>query len=200
MVKIINLTCAFLVLFSSQVWAVSSIDIQTIREAQDYGRVKAQNRLKEFLLPWVSYEEKATTLDDTVEHSYLYTSFLLMATDARERTLNSQTVSIMDSERVLADYMDLLSFSTVLFGTKEDFVKNAQVVLIQDKKTITAYQINIPPVAENITKDGGQPFFKGQCYFYFLEKNIKLDSPVVLLVTTSDKKEHSFYFDMTKIK
>lgn len=200
MVKIISLTCAFLVLFISQVWAISSIDIQTIKEAQDYGKIKAQDHLKEFLLPWVSYEEKAINLDDTVEHAYLYTSFLLMATDARERTLNGQNVSILDSERILADYTDLLSFSMVLFGNKEDFTKNAQVVLTQGKKTIKSYQVNIPLTAEDITKDGGQPLFKGQCYFYFLEKDIKLDAPVVLLVTTNDKKQHSFYFDMSKIK
>lgn len=200
MVKIISLTCAFLLLFAGQVWAVSSISVETIKEAQDYGRMNAQHHLKDFLLPWISYEEKAVNLDETAEHAYLYTSFLLMATDAREKTLNGQNVSLLDSERVLADYTELLSFSIVLFGNKEEFAQNAQVVLKQGKKVIKAYQINVPLHGESISQDGGQPVYKGQCYFYFLEKDIKLDSPVVLAITTSDKKQHSFYFDMSKIK
>ena len=204
MVKIISLICAFLLLVISPVGAVSAINsainIETIKEAQDYGKINAQRNLKDFLLPWISYEEKAVNLDDTAEHAYLYTAFLLMATDARERTLNNQTISLLDSERVLADYTESLSFSTILFGNKEDFVQKAQVVLKQDKKIIKAYQINIPASAENISKDPGQPLFKGQCYFYFLEKDIKLDAPIILSITTSDKKQHSFYFDMLKIK
>ncbi len=200
MVKIISLTCAFLVLFVSHVFAVSSISIETIKEAQDYGKTNAQLPFKEFLLPWISYEEKAVNLDDTVEHSYLYTAFLLMATDAREKTLNGQNVSLLDSERILADYTDLLSVSMVLFGDKEDFLKNATVLLKQGKKTIKAYQVNLPLTAENIAKDGGQPIFKGQCYFYFLEKDIQFDAPMILSVKTSDKKQHSFYFNMSKIR
>lgn len=200
MVKIISLTCAFLVLFISQVFAVSSITVETIKDAQDYGKINAQLHWEEFLLPWISYEEKAVNLDETAEHAYLYTAFLLMATDAREKTLNEQNVSLFDSERILTDYTELLSFSMVLFGDKEDFMKNAHVVLKQGKKMIKAYQVNIPLSTENIAKDGGQPVFKGQCYFYFLEKEIQLDKPIILAITTRDKKQHSFYFDMPKIK
>jgi len=200
MVKIISLICAFLVLFVSQVLAVSSINVETIKEAQDYGKINAQIHLKEFLLPWISYEEKAVNLDDTAEHAYLYTAFLLMATDAREKTLNGQNISLLDSERILADYTYLLSFSMVLFGDKEDFMKDAQVILKQGKKVIKAYQVNMPIATEDISKDGGQPLFKGQCYFYFLEKDIQLDAPVILAITTRDKKQHSFYFDMLRTK
>lgn len=200
MVKIISLTCAFLVLFISQVLAVSSINVETIKEAQDYGKMNAQLHFKEFLLPWISYEEKAINLDETSEHAYLYTAFLLMATDAREKTLNGQNVSLLDSERVLADYTDLLSFSMVIFGDKDDFMKDARVVLKQGKKVIKPYQVNIPFPADNIGKDGGQPTFKAQCYFYFLEKEIQFDLPIILSITTIDKKQHSFYFNMAKIK
>ena len=200
MVKIISLTCAFFVLFMSQVLAVSSINVETIKEAQDYGKVNAPLHFNEFLLPWISYEEKAVVLDDAAEHAYLYTAFLLMATDSREKTLNGQNVSLLDSERILADYTELLSFSVVLFGDKEDFLKNSTVLLTQGKKVNKAYQVNMPLLADNIGKNGGQPLFKGQCYFYFLEKNIQLDGPIILSVTTSDKKQHSFYFDMSKIK
>ena len=201
MVKIISLTCAFLVLLVSHALAISSINIETINEAQNYGKVKAQHQLEDFLLPWISYEEKAITLNETAEHTYLYTTFLLMATDAREKTLNGQKVSMLDSERILTDYTDILSLSIVLFGEKQNFAQNAKVVLKQNNKVIKAYQVYIPPQAEKYTEnDEGQPLYKAQCYAYFLEKNIKLDMPVTVVITTSDKKRHSFYFDLAKIK
>jgi hypothetical protein len=182
------------------VWAVALVNNETIKEAQDYGIVNAQRNFKEFLVPWVSYEEKSVKLDDAAEHAYLYTPFLLMATDAREKTLNGKSISLLDSQRILTDYADSLTFSLVLFGNKENFAQNARVTLKQDQREIAAYQINMPAAAENVSKDGGQPLFKGQCYFYFQEKDMNLDAPVILSITTSDKKEHSFYFDMSKIK
>lgn len=200
MMKIISLTCALLLLLTSHVLAISSINVEVIKEAQDYGKMNARYHLKDFLLPWISYEENAVTLNDTAEHAYLYTPFLLIATDAREKSLNNQGVNLLDSERILTDYTDLLSFSIVLWGEKQDFAQNASIILKQDKKVIKAYQINVPVNAVKISKDEGQPLFRAQCYVYFLEKNIQLDAPVTLSITTRDKKSHSFYFDMKKIK
>lgn len=198
--KIICVLCAFLFLSINPVLAISSIDVNVIREAQSYGKTKAQDPLKDFLLPWISYEEKAVKLDETAEHAYLYTAFLLMATDSREKSLSGQSVSLLDSERILADYTNLLSFSVALFGNQQDFAQNAQVVLKQAKKTIKAYQVNIPLQAEKISKEEGSSLYKGQCYFYFMETDLDLDSPITLVITTSDRKEHAFYFDMAKIK
>ena len=200
MVKIISLTCALLLLLVSHAGAISSINTGVIKEAQNYGEINAQHHLKNFLLPWISYEEQAENLNDTAEHAYLYTSFLLIATDAREKSLNGQSVSILDSERVVADYTDILSFSIVLFGEKQDFAKNARVVLKQDKNVIKSYQVNIPLNAERITKDTGQTLFKAQCYAYFLEKDIELMTPVKLFITTNGNIHHSFYFNLAKIK
>ena len=200
MVKIISLLCAFLLLSINPVLAISSINVDVIREAQSYGKVKAHDQLKDFLLPWISYEEQSVKLDETAEHAYLYTAFLLMATDSREKSLNGQSVTLLDSERILADYTDLLSFSVALFGDKQDFTQNASVILKQDKKIIKAYQANIPTHGEQISKEEGRPVYKGQCYLYFIEKDIDLTSPIRLVVTTQDKKEHTFYFDMEKIK
>ena len=200
MVKIISLTCAFLVLLVGHVLAMSSIDAQTIKEAQDYGKSNAQHQLQDFLLPWISYEEQAVKLNDTAEHAYLYTPFLLMATDAREKSLNGQSVSLLDSQKVVADYTDLLSFSIILFGEQQDFMQNARLILKQDTKVIKAYQVNLPQNSEGIANDEGQPLFKAQCYLYFLEKDIELDEPVTLFIITSDNKEHYFYFDLVKIR
>ncbi len=198
--KIISLLCAFLLLSVTPVLAIASIDVNVIREAQNYGKTKAQEPLRDFLLPWISYEEKAIKLDEAAEHAYLYTAFLLMATDSREKSLNGQSVTLLDSERILADYTNLLSFSISLFGDREEFVQNANVILKQGKKNIIAYQANMPVQAEKISKDEVPPVYKGQCYFYFIEKDIDLDSPIKLVITTDDKKEHAFYFDMAKIK
>ncbi len=198
--RIFSLTCTFLILFVSNTLAISSVQIEGIKEAQEYGKSKMQEASNEFLMPWTSYEEKAVTLNDTAEHAYLYTTFLLMAADAREKNLKGQSVNITDSDRILADYTDSLSFSVVLFADKPDFAQNAKVVIKQGKNLIKAYQINIPPTAENISKDVAQPAFKTQCFFYFSEKDIKLDAPIILSITTNDKREHSFYFDMAKIK
>jgi len=198
MVKIISLTCAFLLLFSSQVGALSAITSETIKDAQDYGKINAQHQ--DFLLPWISYEEQAENLNDSAEHAYLYTSFLLIAADAREKILNSQSVNALDGEKVVADYKGLLSFSIVLFGDKQDFAQNASVVLNQNKKIIKAYQVVMPPNGEKVPQDTGQTLFKAQCYAYFLEKDIELAAPVKLFITTGERKWHYFYFDLSKIK
>lgn len=198
--RIIGLTVSLFLLLVSQAFAISPINLEVIKEAQDYGKVQAQNQLKDFLLPWVSYEEKAVKLDDTAERSYLYTAFLLIATDAREKMLNGHVVNILDSEGILTEYSGLLSFSTVVYGDKQDFMKNASVVLKQDKKVVKVYQVIVPQKAEKISRDGGQNEFIAQCYFYFSEKDIVSTAPIILLITTNDKKEHSFYFDMAKIK
>jgi hypothetical protein len=199
-VRSFMITVIFSLLVVSQTLAMSPINPEVIKEAQDYGKLQSKNQLQEFLLPWISYEEKAIKLDDSAERSYLYTSFLLIARDAREKSLNNRNVTILDGEEILGDYSGLLSFSTVLYGDKQDFVKNAGVVIKQDNNEIKAYQIIIPPDAEAVLRDKGQTEFSAQCYFYFLEKDIKPDIPIILLITTNDKKEHRFYFDIAKIK
>ena len=198
--RIVGLTVVLFLLLVSQAFAISPISRAVIKEAQDYGKVNAQNQFKDFLLPWISYEEKAAKLDNSAEHSYLYTAFLLIANDAREKSLSGHVVNILDSEGILADYSGLLSFSTVLYGDKQNFMKSAKVVLKQNKKVLKAYQVIVPPNGEKISRDGGQPQFIAQCYFYFLEKEIISNTPIILSITTNDKKEHSFYFDMEKIK
>lgn len=197
--KVVSLTVLLFLLLVSQALAISPINLEVIKEAQNYGKVQAQNQLKDFLVPWISYEEKAVQLNDTAERSYLFTAFLLIATDAREKSLNGHVVNILDSEGILLDYSGLLSFSTVLFGDKQDFMKNATAVLKQNKKVIKAHQVIIPPNAEKISS-GGQTEFIAQCYFYFLEKEIISNNPIILSITTSDKKVHNFYFDTAKIK
>lgn len=194
------ITIIFSLLLVSQTFAISQVSLEVIKEAQEYGKLQAKNQLKDLLLPWISYEEKATKLDDTAEHSYLYTSFLLIARNAREQSLNNQNVTILDGEKIVADYSGLLSFSTVLFSDKQDFVNNTSVVLKQENNEIKAYQIIIPSDGESVSMDKGKSNFSAQCYFYFLEKDIKPDIPLILFIKTNDMIEHRFYFDLAKIK
>ena len=198
MVKIISLLCAFLLFLVGHVSALSLITSETIKEAQDYGKMNAQRQ--DFLMPWISYEEKSENLNDVAEHAYLYTPFLLMAVDARDKNLSGQSVSALDGEKIVADYKGLLSFSIILFGEQQEFAQNASLVLNQNKKTIKAYQTIVPSNAEKLSQDTGQSLFKAQCYGYFLDKDIELTAPVKLSLTTGDKKGHYFYFDLVKIK
>jgi hypothetical protein len=200
MVRSFMITVILSLLLIIQTLAISPINTEVIKEAQNYGKLQSKIQLQDFLLPWISYEEKAIKLDDTAERSYLYTSFLLIARDAREKSLNNRNVTIADSQGILSDYSGLLSFSTVLFGDKQDFIKNVSVVVKQDNKEVKAYQIIVPSDVEVASIDKGQSEFTAQCYFYFFEKDIKPDIPIILFITTNDKKEHCFYFDVAKIK
>ena len=141
-------TILFIFMLSDTVYAISPINSSVIKEAQSYGQLHVHRQLDEFLQPWVSYEEKAESLNGTAEHAYLYTPFLLIATDAREKSLNGQKVKLADSERILNNYDGTLSFSVVLFGNELHFGQKAKVVLKQNKEIIEAYQVAIPQKAE----------------------------------------------------
>lgn len=193
-------TILFIFMLSDTVYAISPINSSVIKEAQSYGQLHVHRQLDEFLQPWVSYEEKAESLNGTAEHAYLYTPFLLIATDAREKSLNGQKVKLADSERILNNYDGTLSFSVVLFGNELHFGQKAKVVLKQNKEIIEAYQVAIPQKAEKKIKNFDRPSFGLQCYFYFLEKKVASDKPMILSIVTTDKKEHNFYFATANIK
>lgn len=190
---------SFLLLCVSPVYAIAPISSEIIKEAQDYGADHVKDSLPEFLRPWISYEEKAGILDETTERAYLYTTFLLLATDAREKKADGKLILTSDSERIITDYSGTLSFSVMLFGKDDGFIKGATAVLKQDKKTIKAYQVTAPQKAEKCTWLPNK-LYTAQSYFYFSEEDIDLNKPVILSVTMNDKKERRFYFDLAKIK
>lgn len=193
-------TALFVFMFSSTAQAISPINNDVIKEAQEYGQMDVHRQLDDFLLPWLSYEEKAEKLDKSAEHAYLYTPFLLIATDAREKNLNGKKVNLADSKRILDNYVGTISFSVVLLGKNENFGQNANVVLKQNKKVIKTYEAVIPPKGEKTIWRSGKTLFRLQCYFYFLEKNIACDKPMILSIVTNDKKQHNFYFSAADIK
>lgn len=187
------------IILCTQVLAISPINMDSIKAAHAYGKENAQIPLQEFLYPWMAYEEKVTVLSSGTERAYLYTPFLLMATDSREKHLDGQGVTIQDSEKVLSDYAGTLSLSVFLLGEDPEFNKNCSVIFKQGEKVIKPYQVIIPSKTET-NHVVGTKGYSMQCYFYFYEKEIDVAKPVYLIITTGDKKEHRFYFDLDKLK
>ncbi len=198
--RILGSILVLLVLVCNQAFAMSLINRDEIKAAQNYGEKRANMELEEFLLPWISYEEKTPKLNEFSEKAYLYTKFLLIATDAREKRLKGISPRLEDSEDILTNYNGYLTFSVTLYGSQEEFDQNAVVTLNQGDASVKAYQVVIPPIAEKMAKGTEKPTYRLQCYVYFLEKNIVYDKPVILSISTKDKQKRNFYFDFAQVR
>ncbi len=198
--KIMGFIFIFLLFVSRSVFAISPMNIAVIEEAQAYGKTQAHAKLEEFLLPWISYEEKTPKLNEYSERAYLYTNFLLIATDAREKSLNGLKPQLEDSEKILTNYNGFLTFSVMLYGAQPNFAQNAVVELKQGTAKIKVQQATIPATAEKVVKGSDKPTFRSQCYFYFSTKDIVYDKPITLSIVTKDQNNHNFYFDFAHIK
>ena len=177
--------------------AIALINKAVIVEAQEYGVKRNQLPLTDFLHPWLAYEEQAAIINETTERAYLYTPFLLLAYDARDKAKNKQPVQIADSEQILADYAGCLVFSIITNGNTEKFSDNVQVVIKQEKKIIKPYHAVTNPPVRN---PANEPQFTAHSYFYFHEREVVLGKPITLTVTTKDKQERRFYFELPKFK
>ncbi|BBB93019.1 MAG TPA: hypothetical protein PKA28_01710 [Methylomusa anaerophila] len=180
-------------------WAISPINQTVIKDAQKYGMSNIQKPLTDFLLPWVAYEEQANILNATTESAYLYTPYLLIAADARDKALNQQTVKLTDTEKILSDYAGYLVFSVTLYSDGPSFMDDYQIILRQEKTTLKPYQSLTNPVVKSPWHPQN-PQFMSQCYFYFSQKTVNLTKVVSLILITGDKREHRFHFDLSKIK
>lgn len=198
--RILGFIIVLLVLVCNQAFAIALINREEIKAAQQYGEKHANMEWEAFLMPWISYEEKTPRLNEFSEKAYLYTKFLLLATDAREKSLRGVSPQLEDSEDILTNYNGYLTFSVTLYGSQEKFGQNAIASLKQGDASIQAYQIVIPPMAEKMAKSIEKPTYRLQCYIYFLEKKIAIDKPVILSITTKDKREHNFYFDFAQVR
>ncbi|WP_425061050.1 hypothetical protein SCACP_18170 [Sporomusa carbonis] len=179
--------------------AISLVNKEVILEAQNYGVKRKQLALTDFLTPWLAYEEKAPVLNETTERAYVYTPFLLIANDARDKARSKQPVQLADSEKILADYAGCLVFSIIINGDNQNFADNIQVMIKQDKKVIKPYHaVTNPPVQTPWFPN--EPQFAAHSYFYFADKDIALDKAIMLVVTAKDKRERRFYFDLTNFK
>ena len=178
--------------------AVALINKTVILEAQDYGIKRSQQPLTEFLRPWLAYEEQAAIINETTERAYLYSPFLLIAYDARDKAINKNPVQLADSEKILADYAGCMVFSVTLTGNPENFSDTIQFIIKQDKKIIKPYHaVTNPPVK---TSGSANQQVIAYSYVYFHERDVSMEKPVMLVASAQDKQEHRFYFDLPSFK
>lgn len=179
--------------------AIALVNKNIILEAQEYGMKRSQQPLTEFLHPWLVYEEQAAIISETTERAYLYTPFLLLAYDARDKARNKQQSDLAASEKILVDYAGCLVFSIIINGNTENFSENVQVIIKQDKKIIKPYHaVHNDPV--KIPGTAKEPGFTSYFYFYFHERDVVMSKPITLSVATKDKQERRFYFELSNFK
>ena len=199
--RVICLVVVLLLCCAVPVAAVAPVNADSIAEAQEYGKLRADRPMDEFFQPWTVYEEKCEKLDETSERAFVFTPFLLLAADARDKTLNSQPVSVSDAEKILTDYNGFVIFGAIIFGSEPDFADKLTVTVRQDKKTVKEQMDTRPAKAEKAAWSSAQkPVYVCQAYFYFKSKDIANDKPVVLQISGSGKLERRFSFDLAKYK
>lgn len=177
--------------------AVANVAGDMISKAQQYGIVYAKKSNQDFLKPWTAYEEEAMTLTEQSERAYIYTPYLLVASDARERQNKNQAITLSDSKEILKNYDNTLTFQVILYGSQADFADGITATLVQDGTVKTAYQQIVPERADALS-DSKQ--YSVKCYFYFDEKGLNLKNPVTLKITKKDVFEKKFYFSLAKVR
>ena len=208
----ISVLMLLLIFWVSPANAVAPVNGEAIEDARTYGFTKKLLDIHEFLSPWTAYEENAVKISEATDRAVCYTPFLLIANDAREKAKVNKSVNLADIEKLLADYAGYYTFTVILQGSTADFAEQASVVIVQDKKTIPAYDIAVTTAESVNVPVGEKPRYRARMYIYFHAKDIVASQPIVLKVTTSgkdtkdskdskDSKEgYSFYFDLAKIK
>ena len=178
-----------------QVFAIAPLNEQSITAAQKYGIDNSKINLGLFLKPWLSYEETSSKLDETAETAHIYTSYLLIATDAKEATLKNKKVTLQDSEKVIIDYNDILSFSIKVSGENDIFAQNLVAIIVQGDNVVKSVKI----IPQAVSYNEKNKKYSAGSFVYFKESSIELGKPIKLIISTSDNNKHCFYFDLAKI-
>ena len=179
----------------NQVFAIAPLNEQSITAAQKYGIDNSKINLGLFLKPWLSYEETSSKLDETAETAHIYTSYLLIATDAKEATLKNKKVTLQDSEKVIIDYNDILSFSIKVSGENDIFAQNLVAIIVQGDNVVKSVKI----IPQAVSYNEKNKKYSAGSFVYFKESSIELGKPIKLIISTSDNNKHCFYFDLAKI-
>lgn len=179
----------------NQVFAIAPLNEQTITAAQKYGIDNSKIKLGLFLKPWLAYEETSSKLDETAETAHIYTSYLLIATDAKEATLKNKKVTLQDSEKVIIDYNDILSFSIKVSGENNIFAQNLVAIIVQGDNVVKSVKI----IPQAVSYNEKNKKYSAGSFVYFKESSIELGKPIKLIISTSDNNKHCFYFDLAKI-
>ncbi len=184
----------FFICMQSSAGAVANITGDMIAKAQQYGIVYAKKSTQDFLKPWTTYEEEAVSLTEQAERAYIYTPYLLIASDAREKQNNNKTISLADGKGLLKDYEKTLTFQVILYGKKADFAQGSTATVTQGKTTKKAYQMIVPDKAEALNGE-----YCAKCYFYFDEEDLALNQSIVLNVAKKDGTKKKFNFALEQI-
>lgn len=179
--------------------AFAPISGDVIREAQQYGKQHNHKVLSDFLIPWTSYEKKAAASNESADRAYLYTPFLLLALDAREKTLQDKTPGSWDAEKVLTEYTGFIVISVILYGDSPDFVKGTEAALTQGTYHFKLYHAAFPAQAVRTAWAKPRPLYAAQCYVYFYDQGLDRKKPLYLNLTNQGQQRR-FYFDLNKIK
>ncbi|HWQ61828.1 MAG TPA: hypothetical protein VN521_05920 [Negativicutes bacterium] len=186
--RIIALTIAVVMFATGLALAVAPVTAETVMAAQDFGRERADFPLAAFLQLWTVYEERAARLDDTAERACLYTPFLLIAADARDRTAAGGAVAAGDADKVLSDYAGYVIFGVTLVGDRADFAGKYTASLRQGRKYVRPSLVRAPPPP---AADGSPPY-RVQVYFYFPAQDVATDRSATLTVAAADKRQRFF--------
>ncbi len=151
------LAVIFILFYTSQVSAFAVMNDARIKDAQEYGVMHYQEELPVFGKPWMVYEEKSKALDNFSERAYTYTPYYLVAVNARERLLASQTINLSDGQIMLDGYQNSLPFCLVLFvrdgeNLKKNVADNISAALSQNGKIIHPYAVNMQELVVVKTK------------------------------------------------
>ena len=184
----------FFFCMQSPAGAVADITSNMIVKAQQYGIVYAKKSTQDFLKPWTTYEEEAISLTEQSERAYIYTPYLLVASDAREKQNSSKTIALADGKTLLKDYEKTMTFQVVLYGKKADFAQGLTATISQGKTVKKAYQMIVPDKAEALGEE-----YCAQCYFYFDEDDLSLNESITLNVVKKDGSKKKFNFALAQI-
>lgn len=193
--RVFALTLIVVLLLSAPAAAVAPVNQANIKAAQDYGRSRAGVPLTDFLQPWTVYEENAARLDEMAERACLYTPFLLVAADARDRTAAGEPVTADAAKKVLAEYNGYVIVGVTLAGMRADFAGKCSASLRQGRKSFRAKIVNAPPAALT-----GEPPYQAKVYFYFAGRAIAPDKVSSLAVTAADGRTRVFRLPFTALR
>ena len=147
MKKVLLLLCLGL-FFCSNVNAYVKMDDKAIERAQEYGIMNYQKDLPVFATPWVVHEEKSKSLDEFGEKIYMYTPYYLVAVNARERLLASQTINVIDGNMIIDAFGDALPVCVVLYVKDVTDIQDNVVALMRQKgELLEAYAMDIQDIA-----------------------------------------------------
>ena len=184
----------FFFCMQSSAGAVADITSDMVAKAQQYGIVYAKKSTQDFLKPWTTYEEEAISLTEQSERAYIYTPYLLVASDAREKQNSSKTIALADGKTLLKDYEKTMTFQVVLYGKKADFAQGLTATISQGKTVKKAYQMIVPDKAEALGEE-----YCAQCYFYFDEDDLSLNEAITLNIVKKDGSKKKFNFALAQI-